>query len=275
MTYPEKYWHCSVTIDTGQKKPQSSVVNDLSFGQVEVQIIRPWHEGKPFTISGLVVSDKTRVQSIRLVQTQAPKEQYSQEHYARMRAAGIADMATDPRYLPFSKGNDYTHELLFSLAEAPPPDADVSLILRLCQRLPYAAKIIGNRSRKGKTQYIIADEYDVQDLLHSIIRCYLKYSVQEEPLGKVAAAASSRADIAIQELGTIIELKYVHGPSDQVRLLEDFAKDLVLYTQWPYLKTFIYLIYNSADLREPEAFEKLTGRKEINGKVFMSQIVLA
>ena len=240
-TFPEKYWHCSVKIDAGPKNQQSSVVNDLSFGQAEMQIIRPWREGKPFTVSGLVVSDKSKVISIRLVQTQYSKDQYSQEHYARMEAAGIVDMATDARHLPFSKGTDFTHKLLFSELSTPPPDADVALLLRLCSRLQYAAKIVGTRSRKGKISYSITDEYDAQDLLHAIIRCYLKYSVQEEPLGKVAATTSSRADIAIEELGTIIELKFVHGPSDQARILDEYAKDLVLYAKWPHLRTFIYL----------------------------------
>ncbi len=275
MAYPDKYWHCIVEVDTGQKKSKKSIVNDFSFNQIETQILKPWREAKPFTISGFIISNINQIQSIRLVQTEHPKEHYSHKHNARMRASGISDLATDRKTLPFDKGTDYTHELLFNEIESPSPDADVSLILQLCQRLPHAARIISNRNRKGKASYNISDEYDVQDLLHTIIRCYLKYSVQEEPIGIVAAASSSRADIVIEDLGTIIELKYVHGPSDQKRLVDEYAKDLIQYAQWPHLKSFIYVIYNSADLREPEAFEKLAGRKEINEKPFMSHIVLA
>lgn len=273
-TYPEKYWHCSVSSETATGTPKRSVVNDLSLGQVETQIIRPWHENKTFTISGLVVSDKTKVSQIRLVQTEHPREQYAERHRQRMLDANIIDRRTDTRLLPFSAGTDYTHDILFSSLESPPPTADESLILKLCQRLPYAAKLLATRKRSGKTPFTISDEYDVQDLLHAIIRCYLKYSVQEEPLGKVVGTLSSRADIAIEELGVLIELKYVHGPSDQSRILNEFSQDLLLYTKWVPLKTCIYVIYNSGDLRDPEAFEKLSGKQEVNGKVFTTKVVL-
>ncbi|GFM64996.1 hypothetical protein PSCICJ_11140 [Pseudomonas cichorii] len=123
--------------------------------------------------------------------------------------------------------------------------------------------------------YEVKDEYDVQDLLHALIRGYVKYSVQEDPLPKVAGAKSGRADISIEELGVLIELKYVHGPEDQKRLFEEYSQDLVLYAQWAPLKTLIYLVYNSADLRDPEAFEKLASEQEINGKRFAVKMVLA
>jgi len=72
------------------------------------------------------------------------------------------------------------------------------------------------------------------------LRAYLKYSVQEDPLPKIGAAKSSRADISIEELGILIEAKYVHGPDDQKRIFEEYSQDLVLYAAWPYLKTLIF-----------------------------------
>jgi len=49
---------------------------------------------------------------------------------------------------------------------------------------------------------------------------------------------------------------------DQKRLFEEYSQDLVLYAQWPHLKTLIYFIYNAADLRDAEAFEKLSAHKK-------------
>ena len=274
-TYPEKYWHCRVVVDGGSKKNTAAVVNDLSFGQLDLQIIRPWKDGKPFTVSGLLVPSRSQVRAIRIVQTDRHQQYYANQHDERMRASNIVDMVTRRKELPFERGIDFTNDLLFSSEEAMPPNPDDAMILHLCKRLPHAARILTTRKRKDKVSYSITDEYDVQDLLHSLIRGYLKYSVQEEPLSKVAGTVSGRADIAIEELGVIIELKYARGPNDQTKLIEDFAKDLLFYAEWPHLKSLIYLIYNSSDLRDPEALEKLSGRKELSGRVFASHIILA
>jgi hypothetical protein len=48
-----------------------------------------------------------------------------------------------------------------------------------------------------------------------MIRGYLKYSVQEDPLPKVSGAKAGRADISIEEIGVLIEIEYVRGPEDQ------------------------------------------------------------
>jgi hypothetical protein len=170
---------------------------------------------------------------------------------------------------------DLTYELLFSGAQGATPEPDERMVEQLCRRLPQSARILATRSRKGKAPYKITDEYDVQDILHALLRAYLKYSVQEDPLPKVAGAKSSRADISIEELGILIEVKYVHGPEDQKRLFEEYSQDLVLYAQWPHLRTLVYLIYNSADLRDAEAFEKLSSSQEIGGKRFDVKVVLA
>lgn len=164
--------------------------------------------------------------------------------------------------------------MLFANLGASEPEPEIGLIVRLCERLPAAARILSKR-RKGKRAYEVKDEYDVHDLLHALIRGYLKYSVQEEPLGKIAGAVSGRADIAIEELGAIIEVKFARGPQDQQKLIDEFSNDLLLYTKWVHLGHFIYLVYNSQDLRDPEAMEKLSGEQTINGVSFRTYIVLA
>lgn len=45
--------------------------------------------------------------------------------------------------------------------------------------------------------------------------------------------------------------------------------------KWPHLETLIFLIYNSADLRDPEAFEKLSGEQKISDRTFTVKVVLA
>lgn len=257
----------------GQKR--SSVVNDLTFSELKRTIVAPWHAGRSFTVGGTIIRAKQSVAEIKITQTPRPQEHYADEHNERMRASGIADMATDRSLIPLWQGEDATFELLFSGAEQSIPEPDAALVEQVCRRLPQAARILARRSRKDKSPFEINDEYDVQDLLHATLRAYLKYSVQEDPLPKVAGAKSGRADISVEDIGVIIEVKFVHGPEDQKRIFEEHSQDLLLYAKWPPLKTLIYLIYNSADLRDAEAFEKLSGEQEINGKRFRVKVVLA
>lgn len=269
---PDKYWHCSVKV-TGQK--DHSVVNDLSFAELKRTIIDPWNGGRPFTVSGAVIRSFANVAEIKITHTPNFLKSYADRHDAGMRASGIADLATNRRMLPLRQGTDYTYELLFAGTASESQAPDAAMIEQICKRLPNVARVLALRSRKGKAPFEVADEYDVQDLLHATLRGYLKYSVQEDPLPKVAGAKSSRIDVSIEELGILIEVKYVRGPEDQKRIFEEYSQDLVLYAEWAHLKTLIYLIYNSDDLRDPEAFEKLSATQEIGGKRFNVRVVLA
>jgi hypothetical protein len=64
-------------------------------------------------------------------------------------------------------------------------------------------------------------------------------------------------------------------PNDQQRIIDELAQDLLLCSKWQPLNTFIYMIYNSRDLRDPEALERLDANCEIAGKTYSTHIVLA
>lgn len=270
---PEQYWHCAVKL---VKDTWSSVVNDLTLKELRGQIVRPWLQGKPFSVSGKIVRNTDDVKEIRISRTPNPQQYYADQHNMRMSAGGITDLATNRAILPILEGTDYTFEMLFSGSgsDSAKVQPNVGLVETICRRIGKSAQILTNRQRKEKQAYSIKDEYDVQDLLHSILRAYLKSSVQEDPLPKLTGTKSSRADISIHDLGVLIEVKYAYGPSDQKRIFEQFSQDLLLYSQWPHLKTLLYLIYNSSDLVDPEALEKLSGEQEINGKRFIVEVIL-
>jgi hypothetical protein len=272
---PDKYWHLQVILPGPKKEVRQGIRNDLTFADLKREVIDPWKAGRQFTVSGVVVTDKKLVSEIRIVYTEQPMQVYADKHFADLAAAGVLSLS-DGRLVPFENGTDYTNQLLFATDTVAVPAPSVALLIQLCERLPQAARFLSSR-REGKQPYKIVDEYDVQDLLHAVIRAYFKYSIDEEPIGKVGGARSARADLAIPDLNTIIEVKYVRGPKDQQRIVEEFAQDLLLYTAWAPLQTFIYLVYNSADLRDPEAIARLQGDGNtlVNGKKYRTSIVLA
>lgn len=150
------------------------------------------------------------------------------------------------------------------------PD-DIQLLLQLCKRLPHAVKVLSRR-RKDKKPFDLEDEYDAQDLLHAILRSYFKYSVAENPIPKIGGI-SSRADFSIEEIGVVIEVKFVHNPTEQERIVKQFAEDLQFYSQVTYLEHFIYVVYGADDLKDPEALDKLEGEKSLGGRDFTAYIV--
>jgi len=238
-SYPEKYWHCFVKLINSR---HYSVVNDLSFIELHQQIVDPWLKSRPFTISGKIVRSSEQVEEIKITYTLETEQLFFDKYGANL-------VISDVQRFPISKGRDYTYELLFSGKTEPTLKLDVNLVEQLCKRIAKVAGVLSRRTRINKKSYLIEDEYDVQDLLQAILRAYLKYSVQEDPLQKIAGTRSSRADISIEELGIIIELKYVRSPDDQKKIFDDFSKDLLLYSVWKPLETLFFVIYNSSDLR--------------------------
>lgn len=274
-SYPDKYWHCAIKL-ISQK--EYSVVNDLSLDELQKKIIQPWLALKPFTVDGKIVNKRESLEEIKITQTSERKNYYEQIHNTKMQRANIIDVATDRRMLPLEEGNDYTQELLFETAlkqhkPSEVKDPSVSIVERVCERIGRTANLLKNRTRKEKKSFAVEDEYDIQDILQATLRAFIQNSVQENPLPKVAGNAS-RADITIEDLGIIIEVKYVRSPSDQKNLVEDFAQDVMYYSKWEHLKVFFYLVYNSDDLRDPEELESLNGLKEINGRKFHSKVIL-
>ncbi len=267
---PEKFWHCFITYKVSSKEETlTRAVNDLTLKKLVTDVVEPWRQRQQFNLGGVMVRSRDRVVEIRIVQTPSPLQIYIDQHKGKN--------VLNKQLIPFFTGIgiDYTSELLpaESVAEVA-PEADAGLILRVCKRLPMAASILMNRSRQDKQSYQIEDEYDVQDLLHTVIRAYVKHSVQEDPIGKVAAARSSRADISIEGLGVLIEVKYVRGPKDQKRVVEEHSQDLVLYAKWAPLRRLILLVYNAEKLPDREALEELAGRQVISGKSFEVDVVL-
>lgn len=151
---------------------------------------------------------------------------------------------------------------------------EVEIVLNACRRFQEVARVLTNRSRGGEPRLELTNEYAVQDLLQATLRSHIQHSVQEDPIGKVAGTRSSRADISIEQLGVLIEVKFARSGDDQKRIFDELSRDLVLYTQWHPLRTLVFLIYNHTVLSDPQALLLLTRSHEIRGVRFDVEIIL-
>lgn len=268
---PDRYWHCRIS-RKGDRWAKMS--RDMTKQDLLEKIVQPWREQRPFFVGSTLIREHSSIESAKIVRTSKKSAYYVERAHAR-NDLGFA-MAD------FREGEDFTHELLTpALSQTEPsaqspkqPSTDVSLLLQLCARLPLAAKPLARR-RKGKGSLKIGDEYDAQDLLQAIIRAYFQHAISEEPIKKLANTKSTRADLAIEALGTIIELKYVRDPNDQSRIVDELALDLLYYEQWEHLRTFVYLIYNASNLSDPEALDGLSGVRMKGDRKYDVHIVRA
>ena len=168
--------------------------------------------------------------------------------------------------------DDYAPEAEFRTGTVTTKNADIELAEVVCSRFKRAAGSLLTR-RAGKSAFEIKDEYDGQDLLHAMLRCYFKYPVRENPLSKIAGSASTRADLCIDELGLIVELKFAKSPRDQRRIEQEISEDLVFYTAWEPLKYLFFVVINSADLENAELLDKFSKPQAINERHFQVKVI--
>jgi predicted nucleotide-binding protein len=117
--YPGEFWHCYLRLKDW-KAAEYRTVNDFTIQEVREQIVEPWHEQRPFTLSGVIVRSRDEVAEIRIVQTPQPLSYYEQWYSAEERRSGVVRLLYDTRNVPFwhDDRKDYTYELLLSAIPA-------------------------------------------------------------------------------------------------------------------------------------------------------------
>jgi len=95
--------------------------------------------------------------------------------------------------------------LLEILEEKDPRLEALKHVERLCERFHLVARKL--QSRHGeRSPFLIKDEFDVQDLLHSLLEIYFN-DIRSEESGPSFAGAGSRADFLLKSEGIVVEVK--------------------------------------------------------------------
>lgn len=130
------------------------------------------------------------------------------------------------------------------------------VVTRICDRFQLiAAQML--RRRNNRATLTITDEYDVQDLLHSLLVLFFD-DVRREECTPSYAGGSSRMDILLKPETTVIEAKY-NLVNKQVR--EQLAIDIAMYRAHPDCKTLICFVYDpNGRLENPKGVEADLGK---------------
>ena len=121
------------------------------------------------------------------------------------------------------------------------PD-QLSLIERLCLRFHSAARQLQQRYSDRDT-LTINDEYDVQDLLHAILRLHFD-DVRAEEWTPSYAGGSSRVDFLLKAEQIVIEVKKTRASMKGKDLGEQLIIDRARYEAHPDCKTLVCFVYD-------------------------------
>jgi len=104
------------------------------------------------------------------------------------------------------------------------------------------------RTRHGRRETLsVKDEYDVQDLLRSLLRIYFN-DVRKEEWTPSFAGASARMDFLLKKEQIVIEVKKTRESLTEKKLGDELIEDIARYKNHPDCKKLICFVYDPEGL---------------------------
>lgn len=101
--------------------------------------------------------------------------------------------------------------------------------------------------RKGAQQLAFSNEYDVQDLLHAMLRPWVS-DIRPEEFTPSYAGSSTRMDFLLPTYCLVIELKFVRDRTHAKRIGDELIIDIEHYRVHPQCKILWCVVYDSDHL---------------------------
>jgi hypothetical protein len=130
------------------------------------------------------------------------------------------------------------------------PSSLEALLTVIVRGLPRAAYPLSHR-RKGATNLSFRSEYDVQDLLHAMLRPWVA-DVRAEEFTPSYAGSSTRMDFLLPAHETVIETKIVRDRRHAGKIGDELVIDIAHYAAHPKCKHLWCVIYDPARLIKNE-----------------------
>lgn len=116
------------------------------------------------------------------------------------------------------------------------------LVNQICSRFHLVAKQLRNRYSDRQT-LIVNDEYDTQDLLHSLLHVYFD-DIRAEEWTPSYAGGCSRVDFLLKNEEIIIEVKKTRETLKAKHIGEQLIVDITKYQAHPNCKKLICFVYD-------------------------------
>jgi hypothetical protein len=130
--------------------------------------------------------------------------------------------------------------------------------------------------RKGSQSLYFANEYDVQDLLHALLRPWIN-DIRPEEFTPSYAGSSTRMDFLLPAHELVIETKIVRDRAHAKRIGDELIVDIEHYRKHPHCKTLWCIVYDPDSLitNSPGLKNDLDGhRRSKDGEVLVKTFIL-
>jgi hypothetical protein len=155
---------------------------------------------------------------------------------------------------------------------SPSSDSGVTLIKRFLRRFHQMAKVLKHRHNQ-RAAFCIEDEYDVQDLLHAVLRGLFD-DVRPEEYTPSYAGGASRMDFLLKTEKIVIETKIASELLRDKQIGEQLIIDIKRYQSHPDCSRLICFVYDPhGNLKNPSGLEADLTR--VHDKVQVDVIVLS
>jgi len=118
----------------------------------------------------------------------------------------------------------------------------LQLLRTVCTRFHLFARQLSSR-RQNRETVEITDEYDVQDLMHALLKLHFD-DVRPEEWTPSYAGRSSRMDFLLKPEKIVVETKMTRKNLDQKRVAEELTIDKDRYRKHPDCETLVAFVYD-------------------------------
>ncbi|MGB9236992.1 MAG: hypothetical protein WCC04_21490 [Terriglobales bacterium] len=178
------------------------------------------------------------------------------------------------RVLPSGQPPEAAYPSAVSYGPRKPADVE-ELLLQLVKNIRRAMHPLTHR-RKGAVSLTFSTEYDVQDLLHALLRPWIT-DIRPEEFTPSLAGSSTRMDFLLPAHKLVIELKFVRDVNHAKKIGDELIVDIDHYRRHPECETLWCVVYDPEHMiRNAEALRKdLEGsRSTKDGTVVVKVLVL-
>jgi hypothetical protein len=163
------------------------------------------------------------------------------------------------------------HRAIDRTLRAPNLNSDpVERIVALCRRFQVFVDRLQHRQR-SRPAFSVQDEYDVQDLLHAVLKLHFD-DVRPEEWTPSYAGNSSRVDFYLKRERTIVEAKMTRKGLNQKEVANQLIIDKERYTAVDNVDNLVCFVYDpERHCANPAALE--TDLEQLTGKLRVAVVV--
>jgi len=123
---------------------------------------------------------------------------------------------------------------------------DISLLCRICENFHKLARQLRVR-HDDRSTIDISDEYDVQDLLHALLKVFFD-DVRPEEWTPTYAGAASRMDFLLKNEHIVIETKMTRDGLKDKQIGEQLIVDIAKYKEHASCRNLLCFVYDPSGL---------------------------